>query len=605
MLCEKLVNMPFTNCLTDGPLQFIPSFRDRKAWESIAPEKKASLLAVAEKLHSEPYAFRSASGMLQMMRFGDRMQDEGPYFQRRRKLCMAVMNVCITGSLDSLDEVIDGFWCILEESTWVLSAHMEEILPDPEHPHIIELFSAQTAMNLTLCCQALEAQIKDAAPGLWERIAREMEERILTPFETRNDFWWMGYVRKNLNNWTPWILSGLMPAICFWIQDKDRIARLLTRACEMLDRYLICVPEDVGCDEGPMYWNMAGGALLDCLETLEKVTGGQLTWWQESKIRNFLQYPALMNLGNGWFANFADGDARPHIDGERLRTAGRKTQNDFLLSAGNALRDDASRFATGMMMMNRLIFWTFEPPVNSNDIPALPENVFLPNVQIRLLRKNNAVLCCKGGHNDESHNHNDVGSFILYLDREPEIIDAGTLTYTGKTFSHERYQLWYTRSAYHNVPRIGEYEQAAGRSFQADAFTRLENGAVIQFASAYPQEAGVQKLQRTFCMEENGSVSLTDEIALHKAQSVAWTFLLRNQPHKTESGFSTEKLKTVLPSNCSLEIEEIPITDARMGRNFPGSIWRVIVSSPCSELQKSVFQFKQIQASGGKSCHSK
>jgi hypothetical protein len=45
-------------------------------------------------------------------------------------------------------------------------------------------------------------------------------------------------------------------------------------------------------------------------------------------------------------------------------------------------------------------------------------------------------MAIKGGNNGESHNHNDVGSFIIYTDGEPLFIDPGVGEYTAKTFSN-------------------------------------------------------------------------------------------------------------------------------------------------------------------------
>ena len=128
-----------------------------------------------------------------------------------------------------------------------------------------------------------------------------------------DDFWWMGFRRKDLNNWTPWILSNILVCAVYDPMPRARLAALLERACGMLDRYLDTLPEDGGCDEGAGYWNMAGGALLDCLEILEKVTGGKMAFRQDEKIRNIMAFPAKMEMGGGWFANFADCDARPNM----------------------------------------------------------------------------------------------------------------------------------------------------------------------------------------------------------------------------------------------------------------------------------------------------
>ena len=98
-------------------------------------------------------------------------------------------------------------------------------------------------------------------------------------------------IRKDLNNWTPWILSSIFMAALAVIRDDTLLRQLFPRA-DHLDRYLDGIPEDGGCDEGPGYWNMAGGALLDCLEAVERVTGGCVTFWDQEKIRRIGAFPA-------------------------------------------------------------------------------------------------------------------------------------------------------------------------------------------------------------------------------------------------------------------------------------------------------------------------
>ena len=42
-----------------------------------------------------------------------------------------------------------------------------------------------------------------------------------------------------------------------------------------VDKFLNPHPEDGGCDEGPSYWNHAGGSLFDCLELLFNASDGK------------------------------------------------------------------------------------------------------------------------------------------------------------------------------------------------------------------------------------------------------------------------------------------------------------------------------------------
>jgi len=109
-------------------------------------------------------------------------------------------------------------------------------------------------------------------------------------------------------------------------------------------------------------------------------------------------------------------------------------------------------------------------------------------------------LGAKGGNNDENHNHNDVGNFVLYLDGEPAIIDVGVATYTNRTFGKDRYKLWYMQSQWHNLPSINGVMQHEGGQYKAKnvSFKSTPNGGEFQLdiASAYPTEAHVKNWMR-------------------------------------------------------------------------------------------------------------
>jgi hypothetical protein len=106
-------------------------------------------------------------------------------------------------------------------------------------------------------------------------------------------------------------------------------------------------------------------------------------------------------------------------------------------------------------------------------VPPLPRDVWLPEIQVMLARdqvgsSERLCLAAKGGHNAESHNYNDVGNFIVYIDGKPAIVDAGVETYTRKTFSAERYTIWPMQSGYHSLlPTVDGLMQSPGRAFAA------------------------------------------------------------------------------------------------------------------------------------------
>ena len=103
-------------------------------------------------------------------------------------------------------------------------------------------------------------------------------------------------------------------------------------------------------------------------------------------------------------------------------------------------------------------------------------------------------------------NHNDVGDVMLYANGEPVIIDVGSGTYTAKTFSKDRYTLWYNSSAYHNVPLINGFQQQAGREFEAKNVAYKSNAneteLKMNIAAAYPSESGIKQWVRTVSVEK-------------------------------------------------------------------------------------------------------
>ena len=576
-------------------VRYVPQFppmTDRAAWEAIDPADKACLMDFADTWRKKPWPLLTAGMYASFIRTGSRRDCETPYFDRRRKLCASVLHVCLTGTDEFLPDVEDGVTLLCEETTWAISAHsglsQEHPFPDDQRT-IVDLFAAQTAMILSFAAQLLESKLH---PDLYDRVRREVERRVLRPFMEYDGEWWMGFTRKDLNNWTPWIISNILMAANVWHFGG---AALIERACMMLDRWLDCVPADGGCDEGAGYWNMAGGAFLDCLMALESMAGVDL--WQDDKVRRMMAYPELVYLGNGWFANFADCDARPYISGERLQYAGQKTSNAALVRMGAEMWGTPAKELSDTPHLSRTLMRIFAKPAKVEVEAVKPKDVWLPDLQVRLLNQDGLVVAMKGGHNAESHNHNDVGSFLVMADGDMQVVDAGNMVYTAKTFSNRRYELWNCRAAYHNVPMIGGYEQQAGREYAAKDVVCLPDGMALDMADAYPKEAGVQNCRRTFHLT-GARLSVRDEIVLDSEQPVTWVFMLRHEPvidqdrqccYLKDSGFWMDWSEN---APLSADVEPIEITDGRMKNSYPGTLWRLTLTAAPSAHHTQEFLFE-------------
>ena len=169
----------------------------------------------------------------------------------------------------------------------------------------------------------------------------------------------------------------------------------------------------------------------------------------------------------------------------------------------------------------------------------LPRDGWLPDLQIMTARDQAGTtaglyVTAKGGHNDESHNHNDVGSFIAYLDGLPLIIDVGPETYTAKTFSDQRYDIWTMRSAWHNVPLINGAEQAPGREFAArDVEYEVSEKSAwfkVNLTDVYPPEANIEMWRRTYELIRGHYLAITDSFNLTEARAPMALHFVTNRP---------------------------------------------------------------------------
>lgn len=585
-----------------GAYHPFPKRTDRARWTGIAREKREQLLAWGNEALAG-YPMLTATRFLAFSRTGNRQVYEQPYFARRSLLMGAALAECAADDGRYLDAVIDGIWCICEESAWVLSAHngsdhpgappmAARPLPDVTNPYV-DLFAAQTAATLADVLYLLQDRLDAVSPLIARRARREIDLRVVTPFLTHDDFWWMGMIRRDVNNWTPWIVSNVIDVLLLLERDAHRRSEGIARGMRMLDSYPAVLPPDGGCDEGAGYFNMAGAALADALQSVYAATGGRVSFYHEPLIRRIAAFPLHAHIDGPYFINFADCDAMPRMDGERLLHLGRRTDNPALAALGAqalARRNDVRPLDTPQM--NRVLFTLFAAAPEQPALTQSPSYLALPDLQVFSWRHGGMYLAAKGGHNGESHNHNDVGTFLLYTDGQPRVIDLGNCVYTAKTFGPERYTLMNTRSRNHNVPLIGAMEQAAGREHAATGVTSDRHGLRLDIAAAYPKEAGVCRLCRTFAIDGNG-MTLTDDIELDRAQPVTWVFMLRDRPELSPGSASFGGLLLSHDSTLLQRVEEIPVTDPRMAGNFPGSVWRLALEAPAGRLHHRTFAFQR------------
>ena len=112
----------------------------------------------------------------------------------------------------------------------------------------------------------------------------------------------------------------------------------------------------------------------------------------------------------------------------------------------------------------------------------------------------------------------------------------------------------------------------------------------LDISAAYDSEAGVEQLTRSFSLRADG-LSLTDEGRLRTAQTVTWIFLLRDRPAWENGRITAGQLVIRCPEGLAFTAEEKPVTDTRMARNWPGSLWRVMLKGSPGNHFRTTFVF--------------
>lgn len=510
--------------LPSGKALPVPPATDRSTWDlSIGSADRRTLEGItarAEQDRGSAWPHPSAALWANYIRTGDRAAYEREIYGRTERLSRVVVAALATRESIWLDEICDGVVLLCEQSSWCWSAHDDShrrkgwLVPDPDEP-FLDLGAGEVAAQLAWIDHLLGLDLDKHLPGLRSRIRREVRYRVLDPYMTRRDWHWLN--RRPPNNWMPWICGNVMLAalvFCDGEGDDDLRAAIVAQTIADVDRYLASIPEDGAIDEGASYWWAGAGRLLEMLELLCHASGGTLDARQLPRLRQLIAFPHRMNLGNGWCLAVADGSPRP------TKRHAWDVLHRWALRMGD---DDARRYAVSHRVpgepvadetggLGRTLHRITDRAWCDADRgdPVEPEgSVWLSSVQILLTHAQSQgrrlSLAVKGGHNAESHNHNDIGEIVVALDGVPAIVDPGRATYTRKTFSDDRYQLWPMQSLWHNVPVIRGASQPPGREYATRGARVVNKGAglVLDLASAYARPE-VKHWHRRAALTEHG-----------------------------------------------------------------------------------------------------
>jgi len=507
------------------------------AWQNLSEEARVYIISAAEPLMNKDWPCLPASRYMDYQRNGNRSDYETVYFERRDRLFLMVAAECAEGKGRFIDAIIDGMWAICEETSWIIPAHNNHYLRTKhylpnfnlEYP-IIDLFSAETGSMMSWIYYLMGDRLAQESDLLPARLEKEIKRRILDPFLHYDTMNWMGLSHKYpVNNWNPWINSNVLTAILLVEKDEMRRVQAVRKIARCAQRFLDFYAEDGGCDEGPSYFNAAGASMLDVLELLYDATDGKLSVYDQPLIGNMADYIRHVHIEGAYYVNFADapcsiGSVAAGCLIRAARLTGKEKLADF---AREMYRDNLAakpwELSIGhcwMLFRKLKTLFTYEESDFAPLSPVTGDGHYFPGIQVATARTQGGLFfAAKGGHNAESHNHNDIGSYIVYANGEPCAIDAGVGRYSRKTFSEERYTIWSMQSGYHNTVIVNGCDQKNGNEYAAHSVSFTDDGTCARFAlhieKAYTEDAKLNAYRREFTLNRaENALLVTDSVEM-------------------------------------------------------------------------------------------
>ncbi|MCL2361516.1 MAG: heparinase II/III-family protein [Defluviitaleaceae bacterium] len=594
--------------LTTKNFQPFPRYQDRKEWDALPKEKKDEWIKLAEEYLDYQWPAMTAEGYTTLSTTGNLKLHWNRFLERRSSLGVLAIAECMEGEGRFINQIVNGIISTCEETVWIgplIMTKKDEDIPD-ESDEEIDLCSSETGTLLSWVLYLLGDKLAQISPRIPARIKQHVNNRIIKTYLNRNDYWWMGFSKSRANNWNPWCNANIIVCALLTVDDPEVRAEVLHKAMRSLDRYFEEYVEDGCCDEGPMYWGAAGAGLNTCIELLTRASGGMITASEDEKFRRIGQYITKVFIDGNYFVNYADGDALVTPKSAAYRFG--KAIGDKGMMGLGAMGKTASPVifnwfnGYGYLME---IFCSQERENCNYPLPYIKDS-WMWVAGVITAREHESpeglFLSAKAGNNEESHNHNDVGNFIVYADGKPVLLDIGTEEYRAQTFSPTRYEIWYTQSQYHNCPGVNGVMQHVGGQYKATDVKYDANGTrtalSMQLKDAYPANAGIASWRREVALErDKNQVCLTDSFELNEKSADVCRYFMTTRTPAVKNGeihLAQDNERTAIlsydPTTTEVAIEEIPITESRVKNNWGSLMYRITLKerTPVKDGQRVV-----------------
>ncbi|GJM34975.1 MAG: hypothetical protein DHS20C18_39760 [Saprospiraceae bacterium] len=569
--------------IPESAFQPAPPASDRDYWNKMfaTSEGKAYYENAISELEIEPEVPISDSIYRIANLKGIRPIYKPRYYRTMTRLEHFILAECMENQGRFIPQIEVYINAIMDMKSWLHPNHDNsdnDVLEG--RSRAIDLGARRFGSDLALAEVLLSDKLSDE---LRKDIATNLRRRIIDTYlktcsgEEKTHLTWF----RGTSNWNSVCTSGSMFVSIATSNDPDERRAAVGCALNSMKNYLNGFGDDGYCSEGAGYWNYGFGHYLYLAEILYDYSKGAIDLFKADnpeKLKNIGNFPERYQIHKGICAPFSDGVSRVSNDGgfaynmsvrhfgAAMPPASKKSKSHDSFSAAFQLiewddmgsaTDDGSTKLTNQ---------------------ELPDHTYFDDVGMVISRGKQEVplsIAIKAGHNAENHNHSDVGTYTLVLNKDIVTGDIGAPSYIAGAFAEDNP----ARSSWgHPVPRIDNTLQSNGRKFAGKItsaeFTESYDKVVMDLKAAY-EIPSLTALTRTMENDKSGQglITITDQFSSTKP--VAFGVAIMTLSHYEIVGANTiilttknQKLKAEFTSpqgSLLIKDELVPVEHLREG----------------------------------------
>ncbi|MBO5788559.1 MAG: heparinase II/III family protein [Clostridia bacterium] len=519
--------------------QLFPQFNEQK-WEQVRthPYFKKHIAQIKERaeafLATDPPRMKF-SDMHLFVTTGDRSVSGKVYNEYNARLEVFFFMYLLEKDEKWIEPLADIMWNICDFESWSIPAHVKESATPADRHINLDLCSTLTGFSLAEILYFIGDKLPDL---VYRRVHHEIRVRIIDSYKRHNVFW-----EKITNNWSAVCISAVLG--CYLYLDcKEELEEQLPFMLETMNCYLRGFENDGCCTEGYGYWNYGFSHFCIFADMLRSYTDGKIDLFKEEKAHAVALFQQNVAVNEKECISFSDGP---------LHFSPNPWLSHFLKHEYPDMEIPHFEESNQTSAALRYVLWQ-DPDMESTGFH--PASYIYPDSQWFIFRGEKYTLVAKGGYNQESHNHNDIGSFILSCDGKVSFVDPGSGAYTRQYFDGAtRYQHLVTSSTGHSVPIINGQIQVTGMK-KSKVLASAENYFKFTLDNGYDIPT-LDSLVRTFDCQDDVLILTDSYVFSEEPESIVERFVSFHQPQVTPEGIICGTSRLVFDSDVfSVSLKE-------------------------------------------------